>query len=400
MNLRDKLRALDNKPSASVVSSTVPVFTDCSHQMTVRPLDEFPDAFSLCRETLMLMQREPVPELFDPRRILYMDTETTGLTGSGSVAFLVGLGWLTDHGFEIHQFLIRDYPEEPFLLQHLQAGFKRFDLLCTFNGKSFDIPLLKTRFLMNRMDPEALDLPHLDLLHLSRRLWKLRLAKCNLGNLEELILGKPRTDDLPGNEVPDRYFRYLKTGQISLLDDVLRHNAQDIASLCILLSHMASLYMHPENIRYDEDLFSMGRFLEKDHHLPEAQRCYRLSAGRLRVKAGMALASTYRRTGKQEEASKLWHQMIRNGQGGITPYIELAKYLEHVQKDIPAAMEITRQALVRISEPSLRQLRSVQEAKNELQYRYERLKRKFNQKEQHHGISDKSESTEGTDCPG
>ncbi len=383
MNLRDKLRAVGgtgtNRPGDRPEQET----RDCRHFAVYRPPEEFPGALELTRDTLSLMSEKEMPEVFDPRRILYMDTETTGLGGSGTVAFLVGLGWLTDNGFEVHQFLMRDYPEEPYLLKHVAAGLDRFDVLCTFNGTTFDVPLLESRFLMNRMDRDCLDLPHLDLLHMCRRLWKLRLGRCNLGRLEEVILGKPRADDLPGSEVPQRYFTYLKTKRMELLEDILKHNAQDIASLCVLLNHMADLYRHPEKIRFSEDVYSMGRALEKLERTEDARRCYRLARrGRMGDLAGSALAVSYRRTGEREEAVRIWQEMVRERRGGIEPYVELAKYEEHIRRNYTAALAWTEQAMIRLSEPSLRNDGTVQQLQNELQYRYQRLKRRIKEKEQ------------------
>ena len=276
MNLRDKLRAVSGAGPGRPERPEQQI-KDCRHFAVYRPEEEFPGARELTRDTLVLMSEKEMPANFDPRRILYLDTETTGLGGSGTVAFLVGLGYLTDNGFEVHQFLMRDYPEEPYLLRHVAAGLNRFDVLCTFNGTTFDVPLLESRFLM-------------DLLHMCRRLWKLRLGRCNLGRLEEVILGKPREEDIPGSEVPQRYFTYLKTGEISLLEDVLKHNAQDIASLCVLLNHMAELYLHPEKIRFSEDVYSMGRALERIDQTERARKCYRLArGGRMGDLAGSAL---------------------------------------------------------------------------------------------------------------
>ena len=376
MNLMEKLRAVggtSGKPAAPAEAST-----DCRHFAVYRPIEDFPGAFGLTAETLRLMSDREIPEKLDPRKILYLDTETTGLGGSGTVAFLVGMGYLTDNGFEVHQFLLRDYPEEPFQLKHVAAGLGKFDVLCTFNGTTFDVPLLESRFRMNRMNPDCLDMPHLDLLHICRRLWKLRLGRCNLGRLEEVILGKPRVDDLPGSEVPQRYFTYLKTKQMSLLDDILRHNAQDIATLCVLLNHMADLYLHPEKIRFSEDVYSMGRALEK-RNLPEnARRCYRLArGGRMGDSAAKALAFSYRRSGEKEEAVRVWLEMIRTGSGGVTPYVELAKDAEHRRRDYAEALRLTERAIALVSEPRLREDSAVQEIKNELQYRYHRLQRRL-----------------------
>jgi len=381
MNLKDRIRAVGGS-SGPRKSTPTGTSTDCRHFAVYRPAEEFPGALELTAETLRLMSDREIPDGLDPRRILYLDTETTGLGGSGTVAFLVGMGWLTDEGFEVHQFLMRDYPEEPFLLKHVAAGLEKFDVLCTFNGTTFDVPLLESRFLMNRMDRERLlALPHLDLLHLCRRLWKLRLGKCNLGHLEEVILGKPRVDDLPGSEVPQRYFTYLKTKQMSLLDDILKHNAQDIASLCVLLNHMANLYLHPEKIRFSEDVYSMGRALEKINRTENARHCYRLARrGRMGDSAGAALAMSYRRGGEREQAAEIWREMIRDHRGGILPYVELAKFEEHVRRDIPAALKLTEKALLLASEPALRESTTVQESKNELQYRRQRLMRKLKER--------------------
>ena len=379
MNLMDKLRAVGGapgKPAAPAEAST-----DCRHFAVYRPAEDFPGAFDLTAETLRLMSDRDIPENLDPRKILYLDTETTGLGGSGTVAFLVGMGYLTDNGFEVHQFLLRDYPEEPFQLKHVAAGLGKFDVLCTFNGTTFDVPLLESRFRMNRMNPDCLDMPHLDLLHMCRRLWKLRLGRCNLGRLEEVILGKPRKDDIPGSEVPERYFTYLKTKQIELLEDVLHHNAQDIISLCVLLNHMAELYLHPEKIRFSEDVYSMGRALERINRTENARHCYRLARrGRMGDSAGTALAMSYRRSGEKEQAAEIWREMIRERRGGALPYVELAKYEEHIRKDMKAALELTEKALFLLSEPVLREGGTVQETKNELQYRRQRLMRKLKER--------------------
>ena len=391
MNLRDKLRAVDGGGTKRTAAAE-PAEKDCRHFAVYRPAEEFPGAWDLTRDTLALMSEKEMPEHFDPRRILYLDTETTGLGGSGTVAFLVGMGFLTDNGFEVHQFLMRDYPEEPYLLRHVANGLGKFDALCTFNGTTFDVPLLESRFLMNRMDRKCLEMPHLDLLHMCRRLWKLRLGRCNLGRLEEVVLGRPREDDLPGSEVPQRYFTYLKTKQMSLLDDILKHNAQDIASLCVLLNHMADLYLHPEKIRFSEDVYSMGRALERINRTENARHCYRLARkGRMGDSAGAALATSYRRSGEREEAAQVWREMIQERRGGITPYVELAKYEEHVRRDPSAALKLTEAALALISEPRLRESGTVQEAKNELQYRRQRLLRKLKE-QKNHGIHDGTES--------
>lgn len=377
MNLRDKLKVLETPVKKTASPPPKPLFTECWHGCERRALTEFPGALSLRRETVMLMQGEDMPQSFDPRRILYLDTETTGLSGgAGTVAFEVGLGWLTDEGFEIHQYIMRDYPEERFLLERIAETAERFDVICTFNGRTFDVPLLKDRFLLNRMRTSCLDKPHIDLLHMARRVWKLRLKRCNLIHLEEAILGVPRLDDLPGALVPERYFEYLRTKDFSLLEDVLEHNAQDIASLCTLLAHMAWLYEHPEQTGHDEDVFSMGRALERFQHVEEARCCYELvSGGSLRAESQLRLAASYRRSGDREKACAIWRRMIDRREGGALPYIELAKHEEHIVRNIPAALELTRRAMLLLAEPTL--LTGENPLQADVNKRYERLKRKI-----------------------
>lgn len=375
MNLKDKLKAIEKPRTAPAPEKQ---FTDCWRRDVVRDLSEFPGAFELRGEAVALMQRETVPEPLDPTRILYLDTETTGLSGgTGTVAFEVGLGWLRADGFHIRQLLMRDYPEERFLLSALAEVAQDFDVLCTFNGRSFDVPLLRTRFLMNRMRTDCLDKPHIDLLHIARRVFKLRLKSCTLSHLEEAILGLPRLNDLPGALVPERFFSYLKTGRFELFDEVLEHNEQDVASMCVLLAHMARKYEHPEELAFGEDLYSMGVALERFDHPQEARRCYHLaSQGEMRGPAQLRLATSYRRAGERLAAVQVWQGMIDRREGGAVPYVELAKHYEHVEKDISAALRMTRRAIAMLAEPTLLEPPEVQEMRSELQYRYDRLKRK------------------------
>ena len=378
MNLRDKLNAISRPKVKITVTPTgeseppKPTFTACWKTESTHT----PAAYPLQRETVMLMQGEDMPEAFAAERILYLDTETTGLAGAGTVAFEVGLGWQDEAGFHVRQLVMRDYPEERFLLEEIIRVAEGFDVICTFNGKTFDLPLLRNRFIMNRIRTDCLDKPHIDLLHIARRVWKLRLRRCNLTNLEEALLGIPRVDDLPGAMVPERFFSYLKTGDFHLLDDVLEHNEQDIVSLQNLLCHMCRMYENPEQLRFDEDIFSMGVALDRFRHTEEARRCYRLAGGEMHAQSQERLAASYRRSGEKDAAAEIWQEMIARHEGGVTPYVELAKYYEHQKRDIPAALDTVRRAIAMLSEPSLFEDASVQEARNALQYRYDRLKRK------------------------
>jgi len=123
-------------------------------------------------------------------------------------------------------------------------------------------------------------------------------------------------------------------------------------------------------------VYSMGVALERFHHVEEARRCYRLAKGSMHAKGQERLAMSYRKAGERSEAIQVWQRMIERHEGGITPYVELAKHFEHHDRDIPAALDMTRRAMMLLAEPTLFDSPSVQEERNALQYRYDRLKKK------------------------
>ncbi|MBR4459785.1 MAG: ribonuclease H-like domain-containing protein [Clostridia bacterium] len=382
MNLKAKLEMMSRGEPKKPGAAQVPVRTACWERTTLRPPEDFAEAYGLRAETLGLIQTGDWPDPVDPERIVFLDTETTGLAGgAGTIVFQIGLGRLTPEGFAVTQLVMRDYPEEKSLLERTAEIVGQGDMICTFNGRTFDLPLLQSRFLMNRLSPAVLDRPHLDLITASRRVFRLRLGSCRLQDLEREVLGFRREGDLPGSEAPKRFFDYLKTGQFSLLDEVLRHNEQDIASLCLLLTRLAAVYEEPERLPDGEDLYGMGAGLRRDRREQEARRCWRLvRAGRMRPKSRLLLADSYRRAGERDEAAEIWREMIARKEGGVQPYIEMAKHCEHVERDIPAALAYTRRALILLAEPSLGTNESVQEIKNALQYRYARLTRRLSGK--------------------
>ncbi len=181
---------------------------------------------------LSLLALDPVLAAGDPRRALYLDTETTGLSGgTGTVAFLVGLAAFDENGLFVEQVLVRNLGEEAPMLAHVRGRIEAATMLVTFNGKSFDMPLLRTRFAMARLalPPEK---PHLDLLHVARRIHR---QKSKLTMLEERVLGFVREGDVPSGEVSGRYLHFLRTGIETSLLGVIEHNAQDVVSMVALV---------------------------------------------------------------------------------------------------------------------------------------------------------------------
>ena len=318
---------------------------------------------------------------FDVRRCLFLDTETTGLSGgAGTVAFLVGLGFIEDDTFVVEQYLMRDYADEPDMLMRIAERMRGFDSVCTFNGKNFDLPLLQARFTMCRMREDWRELDQLDLLYPARRTWKLRIGSCRLSRLEEYILGQGRHDDLPGSEVPQRYFDYLKTGDMTLLDDIVAHNRQDIATLGILLAHLCELYAHPERETRRPDLFSMGKALETQGELRVSRELYRVAAipapaGSIRsipenavaAQAAWRMYLLARRSRDIEAMREILERMANRRQCREKIYVELSKLYEHRYKNPQRALRYAELA-ARYVPP---------EEKEDLERRRQRLRRKI-----------------------
>ncbi|HLN60194.1 MAG TPA: ribonuclease H-like domain-containing protein [Symbiobacteriaceae bacterium] len=299
-----------------------------------------------------------VPPTINLRRAAFFDTETTGLAGgTGTYAFLAGLGFFEGYEFVVRQYFLRDYPEEDAMLAALAEDLSRFDLLVSFNGKSFDWPLMETRYRLARRKVPMTGAPHLDLLHPARRIWKERLVSCNLTNLEEKVLGVQRYGDVPGALIPPLYFDYLRTGNARPLLDVILHNRLDIVSLVSLAGWLGNMTAYPLTPTPDgelicgDDLYALGRLFDDRGEPGQAIACLEaaLERGTEAVSPALvqrALSSVYKRTKNQDRAVSIWQAMLEGPAAmSLFPYVELAKYYEHVAKDAPLAYEMALRAL-------------------------------------------------------
>jgi hypothetical protein len=312
-----------------------------------------------------------------------LDTETTGLARSaGTFCFLVGLGRIEGDEMVVRQYFAPDYGDEPCLLELVSGAVEGSSGLISFNGFTFDVPLLDARYILNGYARSPLARrPHLDLLPVARRLWRGMLASCALTALERDILHIPRSeDDVPGYLIPGIYQEYLAYGETEGIARVMSHNMMDVLSMVSLSVRAAGVLAEgsarsPSPYR---DPVALGRLYEAEGQPEAALAAYRqgLDAGSAarRAEAGQRLAMLLKRLGRWKEAVALWRAALDGD--ALEPYVELAKYLEHQQRSWGEARALVRRAIVGVREGRLR-CASRAAALSELGHRLQRLERRI-----------------------
>ncbi|HNN11994.1 MAG TPA: ribonuclease H-like domain-containing protein [Anaerolineales bacterium] len=312
----------------------------------------------------------------------FLDTETSGVSGgTGTVAFLVGVARFMDGKFTLRQFFLRDPSEEAAMLEALIDFLAPCEGLVTFNGKSFDAPLLLTRYSLHRIPSPFKEYAHIDLLPLARRLWRDRLPSRALKYLEEHVLGFTRSsEEVPGYEVPWLYFDYLRTGDARPLGGVFYHNAMDVVAMAALLGHVSELLADPYNgtVEHGLDFIALGKLFEDLGHWDEAARLFErgLELGLEEADFGVAvkrISVLQKRRGDLSRAVELWEAAAK--QGHIYAFVELAKYYEHNQRDIKASLKwagAARKKAEKADLPAYIRTHWLQE----IDHRLERLQRK------------------------
>jgi uncharacterized protein YprB with RNaseH-like and TPR domain len=289
-----------------------------------------------------------------PAKWCFLDTETTGLAGgSGTYAFLIGVGRIAPDGFRIRQFFMREFGEEASLLGALTEHLKQFEVMVTYNGRTFDQPLLETRFRMVRQKPPFSALPHLDLLSGARRLWKLRFESCRLVDLENQILGIERQGDLPGELIPYFYFEYLRTQEIFRLVPIFHHNAIDILTLACLTAIVPWAFHPPGQAQFSHaaEMVGLARWWRQADQPENALALFRQAVDRglpddLMFRTLWDMALLEKKLSREPAALLLFTELAsaRNPWRGAA-LAELAKYYEHRERNYAMALEMTLSAL-------------------------------------------------------
>lgn len=343
-------------------------------------LDAIPEHIALCACDSEL-------ETFDPATALFIDTETTGLMGgAGTAVFLVGAGYFTEGAFRLEQCFMRDFDDEEPMLEYLNGIFARSETVVSFNGKSFDVPLLRNRFVSQRM-PFRLDTTrHFDLVHAARRFYKTRLGDCSLGNIERAVLGVRRRGDIASAEIPQIWLDYIHTRDAHMLPRVFYHHKMDILSLVALTALLSQCLDVPagQGFEYVEDRLSLVRLHFRQKRFEEAVACARdlLETDmevHIRRECLEFLAFAYKRLPDWDSMEQTWELMLQEFPRDILPRLELAKHHEHRTRNLLEAERIcvqtleflrTREALGRNDEFESLQAQS-------FQYRLDRIRRKL-----------------------
>ena len=312
-----------------------------------------------------------------PSKAVFIDLETTGLSGgAGTLAFLVGCAYFDLGAFQVRQFLLTSHSGERALLAAVAEFFDDADLIVTYNGKTFDVPVMETRWSFHRMEMPLEGVPHFDMLHPARRLWKKRPEPvtapravsgfsridaddeggCRLSALERRLFDVRRVGDVPGVDVPSRFFRFVRSGDPRPLEPVLEHNRIDLLSLAAVTARALQLARDGRDACRDRaEALALGRILDRAEHCGRAEACYRHAAqateGATRGEALFHLAVRLRRDRRFVDAAAIWRELVdftapramRSGRLGDLRQIAveaLAIHHEHRAKDLAGAREL------------------------------------------------------------
>ncbi len=282
--------------------------------------------------------------------LLFIDTETTGLGGTGAVPFLIGLGTLTDRGFEVRQYLLPDYADEAAMLERVLFELTGDRTLVSYNGAAFDLNLIRDRFIVNRVAREIPHAGHFDLLHSTRRLFKRRINDCSLTSIEREVFGFYRQDDIPGHLIPSIYFEWLQTDATDSMVAVLEHNRLDILSLYFLLMRVNEVFLtEGKSLDYADDLYSLSRVYgrRKRHQkvIANFQTLSRTTGPPLSDEVLLYHSLAFKRQGEWDRAVELWRQLAdHTGTEAALAALELSKHFEHRIKDYQGALDYALRA--------------------------------------------------------
>lgn len=312
----------------------------------------FKEFFEIKNKYLALIGKEERFKDIGLNEIAFIDTESTGLSGTGIYLFLIGIGYFQKDKYILRQYFMRDFDEEEPMLIEIDKFLDKFDAFVSFNGKTFDIPNIEMRLILTRIMKDIRNIPHLDLLHPARRLWKQHLDAFNLTNLERNLLSFYREDDVPSEQIPQIYFDYVRHRNPTMINKVIEHNAYDIISMVGILVKEVEVVSNYLSQPYDI-LFNAGRFYEKNLKLRTAVEIFSKlfeaedsCEKEFFIKGSCRLAFLYKKLKLHDDSIEIWERLKPYSKYfGPDAFLELAKFYEHNKKDIEKALEVVKSGL-------------------------------------------------------
>jgi uncharacterized protein len=367
----ERLIALTDKGRGPVVGAAEPPV----ERKRREPVQVFENAFALgaCygqipismglqipADVVGFLSRDAAFEGLDLSTALFLDLETTGLAGgTGTVPFLVGLAYYRDDRFKVTQFFLNEMAEEDRMVRELdrfvrEMGFKS---IVTYNGKAFDVPLVETRFALHRMPCPLRGMPHLDFLFSARSLWKHKYDSCRLFNLAQQIVQAERSEDIPGAEIPLRYFQYIRNGDFALIDPILYHNQEDLLSLLgVVVAGAILVERHREAAKSGPgdpmDLYGVANLFERSGDAATSaallQRALSGGGGLTAEASHVArkkLSHHFKKNKDWDKALPFWQEMAAGEAVDCDCFRELSMYFEHTAKDFGEAIRVATEGL-------------------------------------------------------
>jgi uncharacterized protein YprB with RNaseH-like and TPR domain len=332
---------------------------------------------------LTFLDRNSQNTTFQLDECVFFDLETTGLMGgTGTFAFLLGFATVMDNQIQVNQYFLPDFGREYYLFKELNEYIQSYNNLISYNGKSYDFPLLKSRYIMNHIEPAFGEMVHHDLLHFARRVWKDALPACDLISIEENVLDRYRNGDIPGWMIPQSYFNFLNTGVIHEIVRIIEHNYLDLVSLAELTLVLDRISNHPEN---EDNILVLNSLANLTYQEDDIQLYDKICtsieniSGRISPSLLMDKSLMHKRKNDWQTAAQIWEKLIESADFSFHALEELAKYYEHKEKDFKAALEYTSRAVKALE--LLNQLDSYhpsyEEFNEKFNHRFKRLKSKL-----------------------
>ena len=338
------------------------------------------DWLALAPRSLAIIAGSEVFAEVDPCRVVFFDSETTGLAGgTGTIPFMLGFGFFSEQTFQVKLFVLQDLDREGDFLLAVAEFLRRgeFSAAVTYNGKAFDFPLLETRYILQRQRFPLLDLPHLDFLFPARTIWKNTYDSRKLGYLGEMLLGLSRGDDIEASSIPALFFSFLRSQDFSLIEPVMEHNAMDLVGLAAVVL-LGLRYLEDYSLTADGgEILGLGMLCERAGLLEKAEDFFRAagesgSRGEVQNLAMRRLSVLLKKKKLYQEAMQLWE--ILSAGNDLQAYREISVHYEHRERNYYQAIEIVEKALGSVSlSPSQQQ---------DLEKRLQRLRLKISKLEE------------------